>query len=228
MPSEPAQAGLFGREGVGEVRDARDRHFTPDPLAALIVERAALFFETGPAVVIEPSVGGGAFARAARKQWPGNGHQRAPVYIIGVDIDPDAEGLEHCDEAIVGDWPEVAAAVGKRASRLARKAVGQVLVLGNPPFSGKTDLQLEQAIAHVQACWAAGDTTCLILPWGPLGGVDQWAPIMHGHNAPLHAWPFSPRPWGEHVREAAAYLWRSEGNPFDVGTVVKWLARWKP
>ena len=94
------QHDLFGREGVGDVRDARDRHFTPDPLADVIIERLAKHIDP-PAVVVEPSVGGGAFARAVRKRWPG-------AHIVGVDIDPDAEGFAFVDESVVGDWLEVA------------------------------------------------------------------------------------------------------------------------
>jgi len=203
------QPDMFRADGVGEVGDELDRHYTPDRLALIICERLAEHI-TPPRTIIEPSVGGGAFARAARKVWPG-------VYIIGVDIDPQAEGAKYCDEFIVGDFVELAA-TGKLSADM---------VLGNPPFSGKTDAQLMRTIAHVRTACHIGKAACLLLPWGPFGGVDQWAPIFRGKNAPDNAWPVTgPRPWPEHVRETAAYLWRGKVQSAH-GTLVRPLPRWK-
>lgn len=199
---------MFGREGVGDVRDARDRHFTPDPLARVIVERLDTYLDAPPSVVIEPSVGGGAFVRQGRRIWPN-------ARFIGVDIDRDAEGLALCDTVYVADWLVIAAEVCFVAKE-------PIVILGNPPFTGGT------AIDHVAACKRAADVVCLILPWSPLGGVEQWEEHMDGEGAPSNAWPIKPRPWPKHIRETAAHLWRSDVDGFDdLGTLVKALPRWK-
>lgn len=196
------QAGLFGREEVGTVRDELDRHFTPYPLALVMCERIAEHI-VPPRIIIEPSVGGGSIARAAKKVWP-------EAWIIGVDLDPKAEGRHVVDEFILGDWIEVGADLG----------VSVDLVLGNPPFTGKT------AIAHVKTARAVAPAVALLLPWGPLGGVAMWDPLMNV-SGPSHAWPVAgPRPWPQHVRETAVYMWRDD-TPGRHGTFVRWLPRWK-
>lgn len=198
------QLALVGRT-VGEVGDPLDRHFTPDALAEIIVReldervyRAGYAKVGRPRSIVEPSVGGGAFARAARKVWPG-------AHIIGVDIDPDAEGRAHVDEFVEGDWT------------CCREWPHVDLSLGNPPFSGTT------AIPHVETAREVAEVTCFILPWSPLGGVWAWRDLMDAPGRPMFAWPFAPRPWGDKVRETAAYVWLGEQRE----TRVRWLEKWK-
>jgi hypothetical protein len=109
---------------VGCTRDPLERHYTPPDLAEAccgwLAEITAL--GEGPRVV-EPSCGGGAFARAIRKTWP-------LAHLTGIDIDDQAAGLRHCDAALIGDWLDLG--VGARADA----------VIGNPPFS--------TAIPHVE------------------------------------------------------------------------------
>jgi hypothetical protein len=207
--TQEAQPDLFGRT-VGAVGDEHQRHFTPPRLSDVIVERLARRLGWAPDVVIEPSCGAGAFLRSAKKEFP-------DVYTIGVDIDPEAEGLAMCDWPIVGDWPTFGPLL-----KLALPRRRKVLVIGNPPFGAADDEQLAGTLAHIKAAIELGDATCLILPWAMLGGVPSYASIMHGEGAPVEAWPFFPRPWGLHIREAAAFLW----GP-GVGTSVEWLPRWK-
>ena len=191
---------LFGRSGVGEARDGLDRHFTPDALARVICQRIARIIDE-PRIILEPSVGGGAFVRAARRTWP-------RAMIIGCDVDPMAEGRHIVDEFIEGDFP----AIDWTSDAFD-------LVLGNPPFSGAT------AIRHVEAAKAVGDAVCFVLPWSPLGGVSRWAEHMSGTGAPSYAFPIAPRPWPKSIRETAAMLWRHGEN--QDGTLVQWLERWK-
>jgi hypothetical protein len=172
---------------LGEVRDPLDRHYTPDALALCCCE--ALMAEgVQPRIVVEPSVGGGAFARAILRTWPS-------ARIVGVDVDPNAGGFAHCHERATGDWPTYGAGLGRCAD----------LVLGNPPFTG------EAAIGHVVAARAVAKLVALILPWSPLGGVEGWVHLMSGSVRPVVVWPIAPRPWPDHVRETALYLWR-EGH----------------
>ncbi len=61
-------------------RDALDRYYTPQQLAGDLLDLLP-WYESGPCVVLEPSIGGGAFAR----------HVKAIPQcekLIGVDLDP--------------------------------------------------------------------------------------------------------------------------------------------
>lgn len=90
--------------------------FTPFDLAfaiCLMIDRDL----GGPAGwVLEPSVGEGAFARAARAIWPS-------CRILGIDIDPEAPGFRFCDEAVVADF--LTWSPNREFDA----------VVGNPPFS---------------------------------------------------------------------------------------------
>ena len=152
------QATLFGREGVGQTRDALDRFFTPLPLARVICQALRDRLKLEPRLVLEPSVGGGNFVRAARETWPG-------CYVFGVDIDPDAEGFKLCNEHHVGDWLEFGPKMTPASFDLS---------IGNPPFTGAT------AIEHIEATQTPADIVAAILPWAPLGGVGRWSHLMSG------------------------------------------------
>jgi hypothetical protein len=91
-----------------------DAYFTPDAVALACVKATAT---PTPRFVLEPSVGGGAFARAAKEVW-------GPCEVTGVDIDPDAPGLAECDywfKCSFLNW------------RL--RFIQPHWVIGNPPFS---------------------------------------------------------------------------------------------
>lgn len=164
---------------VAGVGDELDRVYTPDLLARAIVDALP-----GPAPfrVVEPSVGGGAFVRAARRRWP-------RTWITGVDRDGCAAGLLAVDQALCGSWPEI-------APRLPRPD----LILGNPPFGGDT------ALSHVEAALGTGAARiALILPWA-YWGVERWASLL-ASCPPVEVRPILPRPWPDRVRETALYLW---------------------
>ena len=122
-----------------------DRFYTPFPLAKAILEDAkSQFPDAWAPVFVEPSVGGGAWAWAARELWPS-------CVIIGVDIDPDADGLNMVDEPHVGDWLEVAERILNRTYRINK---GFTWCIGNLPFS-------EQA-AHWSWCMRVAPRTTVI------------------------------------------------------------------
>jgi hypothetical protein len=107
----------------GAARQRLDAYYTPDDVAA----RCVSVLDVDPTTVLEPHVGGGAFARAVRLRWPG-------AKLIGVDADPSAAGLDVCDERHVSDF-------------LAwQPAVKPSLIVGNPPYA--------DAEAHVRAALA--------------------------------------------------------------------------
>ena len=88
-----------------------DAYYTPDALAAALVGRLSI----APGLpVLEPHVGGGAFARALRARG---------AHVTGIDLDPEAAGLADCDEARVGDFLTAATEAAD-------------LVVGNPPYRG--------------------------------------------------------------------------------------------
>lgn len=183
---------LFARS-VGDTRDPLDRFFTPDALASLIVTTLAEHIAP-PARILEPSVGGGAFVRAARAAW-------SSAHIIGCDVDPLAEGLRLVDEAHVGDF----LSMDLRAD----------LAIGNPPFSA------DRAIPHVEAARRAAPVVAFILPWSPLGGVDRWESLMHA-SPPVHAWPIRPRPWPASVRETALFVWSGPAETTSIRWLPRW------
>ncbi len=204
------QLDLVG-ESIGQAGDGLQRFYTPQALASQLV--GGLGFYT-PSVVIEPSVGGGAFARAARQTWPN-------AKIIGVDVDPNAEGLGLVDEAHVGDWAAVAAQLDVPRSH--------TLVLGNPPFKTKTRAQRQQLVAHIQAAIAVSSGVFLVLPWAHLTVVALGAVMRDCPPSRIHT--IQPRPWGEVVRDVALYQWTtlSSGEPtIEHGTIITHLPRWKP
>lgn len=185
------QLTLDGIRGPFGVHDPLGRCYTEQPLADAIV--AALDLAAPPAMVLEPSVGGGSFARAARRRWPGS-------WLIGVDIDPDAAGFAHCDTAmradflgLPDDWqgPDVD------------------LIVGNPDF-GRKDPTVP--LAHARACVGLDPTVCaLILPLGYLG-IACWAGFLAEHP-PKWIRRIIGRPW-EVVREVAVYEWhRGHAGP---------------
>lgn len=96
------------RDASGAILD--DAHWTPPELARACVADLAEWLD--PFAVLEPSAGGGAFVDAAHEMWP-------HALLTGVDIHPDAPGLERCDRVIVGDlmtadMPIVEASIGNR------------------------------------------------------------------------------------------------------------------
>lgn len=88
-----------------------DAYYTPDDLAEALVQRLPIGWHD---VVLEPSVGGGAFARALKRG--------ACRRVVGIDVDDQADGLLDCDLAHVGDFLE-------------QRFAGRVeWVVGNPPY----------------------------------------------------------------------------------------------
>lgn len=183
----PTYTGMlpFGGPVIEDVGDELDRRYTPASLALAVVREVAQLFEVDPDVVIEPSVGDGAFVDAFRVVWP-------RVRVLGCDLDPRARGLARCDVAVVADWETFAAQLPFEW-RQAR------LVAGNPPFS--------VALRHVRAIREElpEAVASLIMPWAYFG-VDEWQPLLAAD--PLRrAHAVAGRPWPKNVRETAAYTW---------------------
>jgi hypothetical protein len=186
--------------------DALDRFYTPQRLAdAIVFWLARDVLDRAPDVVIEPSVGGGAFVRSVRKRWP-------DACVFGCDIDPSAAGLSLCDWARAGDWVY-------EAPTIMAGLLGPVLVLGNAPF--------DDAISH----WLAAPGACegslvqaLIMPHS-CPGVAVWQQPFRDAK-PRLVRPILGRPWQDSVRETAVYCYESRHRG---GTELVFPALpWKP
>lgn len=136
--------------GRGAVRDKLDRYYTPDPLAEALV---AVLGWCAPATVLEPSVGGGAFARAVRRQWP-------QAELTGVDLDAGAPGLDLVDRASVSDFLDTRGRWD--------------LVVGNPPFA--------LAESHVRHALTLAPVVGVLLRLGFLASRRR-VPFWHDHPA---------------------------------------------
>jgi hypothetical protein len=183
--------------------DELDRCYTKPTLARAMVGALIQTYGMGFDVVVEPHVGGGNIARELRR-FP-------DAHLVGVDVDPDADGFGVCDDGYVADWPAFAAewcailagASGNHHPTLLKRPD---LIAGNPPFSD------DNAIPHVEASLALRPlVTAFVLPWG-YWGVDRWSHLLHGPVKPAIVRPFLGRAWPDKVRECAIYEWVGDGT----------------
>lgn len=123
VPADPEHEEPAPRSSAQLPNDQRakfDAYYTPLRHALAICRWLATRIPT-PRTILEPSVGGGMWVRAARIVWP-------DAVIDRQDINPDAEGLRadlrEGEEIVVGDFRE--GDLGKRWD----------LILGNPPYEG--------------------------------------------------------------------------------------------
>jgi hypothetical protein len=202
---------LVVARGPAPPADPLGRVYTPLPLARAIAGR--LFMGgPGPAVVVEPSVGPGAFLRAAREAWPA-------ARRLAVDLDPLAEGLALADESLVADW------TGPRPELELPLPYERSLCLGNPPYvsrdaDGRWVTTPEQCAAHIEQALARCETVAFILPLPYLG--QSW---FNDLSTPAEVWPLLPRPWSR-VREVAVFVWR-HGLEFYTHESRCRVLRWK-
>lgn len=182
------QMHLVGPPVVGETGDPLERFYTPDTLAAACLDRLPDLPDLPVgATVLEPSCGGGAFVRAARKRWPG-------VRVLGFDLDPEAPGLRMVDEHVVGDFLE-------------RTPAGVDLVFGNPPFG--------PALRHVEHALQVAERVAFLLPLGRIEGGGDWGPWLDRHP-PEAVHPIAGRPWPRSVRGCGFWIWGPEPGAYTI------------
>ncbi len=191
-----AQLALTGIQ-VFDVGDELGRVYTPEPLAAAIVD-AIEHRGQRPGVIVEPSVGGGAFMRQAQRRW-------ADAHRVGVDLDPEARGFAHCDDTLNGNWIEVAEEWRRTLDRKIHHpflAFRPNIIVGNPDF-GRKNCRIP--LAHAKACLSLDPDVCsLILPWAYACNAT-WSPFLAEHP-PKYIRRITCRVW-DVVREVAAYEW---------------------
>lgn len=176
-------------------RDPLDRYYTPPELAAACVATLDI---PAPATIVEPSVGGGAFLRAARARWP-------DTVRVAVDVDHTAAGLAEGHYRYVEDWPRAAA----------RLPYAPSLIIGNPPY--------RHAEEHLRAALATGARTiAFLLRLGFLAGRSRSTGIWRTHP-PSSVHVLAPRPSfsGDGRTDGQEYAWMVwTGAP---STELRWL-----
>lgn len=110
----------------GAVRLKNDAYYTPDDVAEACVN---VLLPIKPSWILEPSVGNGAFVRAARKRWPS-------AHVTGVDVDRNAAGLAECQQSAIHDFMESGPTPFLGGPRYD-------LILGNPPY-----VEAEEHVRH--------------------------------------------------------------------------------
>ena len=174
----------------GAERAVYDAYYTSDEDAERLISELPIDSET----VLEPSVGGGAFARALRK---------LDCHVVGVDIDPDASGFSDCDMHICAAFLLCPAARER-----------PYWVVGNPPY--------DKAEVHIwHALDVTGRHVAFLLRLAMLESQTREA-LWRGHP-PRQVFVLRRRPrfGGKHVHtgtDSAAYgffWWDSqyEGPP---------------
>jgi hypothetical protein len=160
--------------------DALGRSYTPDNVAAAIVDRVLALGVT--CTWLEPCVGGGAFVRAIRA--------RDEVgRICGVDLDRGAPGLALVDDPVLADftmWPLVQ-----------RWGVA----ITNPPFG--PDVGQGTTLEIARRAIVSADVCALLLPGDYLTQVG-WAELV---ESCAEVWPIVGRVWS-HTRGMVVYVWR--------------------
>lgn len=165
--------------GRGGERIDGDKYYTPDAVAAACVRSVGWGMK---GTFVEPSVGGGAFARALRE----DGYN-----VFGVDSDPNAAGFADCDlghaVADFGQWVP---------------SLRPDYVVGNPPYN-----QAEEHIRHGLS--VARLAVGMLLRVNFLGGVKRRAFFEKHRPAQVHV--LTPRPsftgGGTDATEYAFMVW---------------------
>lgn len=196
-------------------RDSLDRYYTPDSVTeAVVAEILPLFVDDpeGLSLVLEPSVGGGAWVRALSQHYP-------KVGVHGVDVDKEAAGFALCErsyrmslEDFVEQHPD---------------AKGEYqLVIGNTPY--------RQAEEHVRLCLSLveeGGHVVLVLREGFLGSLGRMRGLFAEHlprwivqlgRVPFEGPGMAANPGAVGVHNHVAIVWqrgRSAGAP----TFYRWL-----
>ena len=140
MTNEEALASHLAPERRKEV----GAFFTPRAIVDRALEAVAPFLpDDGPAHVVDPACGAGAFLVAARERW-------ASSRLVGAEVDPTSAALcrervasVHVVEADSLSTDALGGALGDRS--------GFELWLGNPPFNGTSPL-LKDASAWARVC----------------------------------------------------------------------------
>lgn len=122
-------------------RRERGAYFTPAPLVARVLEAAAPFLEGGPARVVDPACGAGAFLAACATRFPRAG-------LLGLELSEETAGA--AKERLPRARVEVGDALrGDLDALLGAPGDGLELWIGNPPYNGTSSL-LKEPLAYAR------------------------------------------------------------------------------
>lgn len=126
-------------------RRAAGAFFTPRPIVDRALEAVAPYLpDEGPAQVVDPACGAGAFLVAARERWP-------DARLVGAEIDPTS--ADHCRRRASGALIIEADALSTDALEGALVETPFELWLGNPPFNGTSPLLKDPAALEKASRW---------------------------------------------------------------------------
>ena len=180
---------LLGPVVHEQPRDPLERHYTPIGLAAACLARLP---DLRMPRVLEPSVGGGAFVRAARQRWAG-------CAVVAVDLDPGAEGFALADVALHQDF-------------VSGLDVGPCdIAVGNPPFA--------DGVAHVRRALEAAPLVAFILPIAKIEGGHAWGAWLDVH-APEVVYPIAGR-WNAVARGLGLWVWTRCSGAYRIGPRIE-------
>jgi hypothetical protein len=123
-----------------EKRITNDAYFTPPDVAIACV--GALDMPV-PEVILEPSVGGGAFLDAAKARWP-------KAYTIACDVDQDMAAYSGADACLYGDFIQF--------TKIGREPH---IILGNPPYR-----EAQEHVEHAISLLPLGGRLAFLLRLG--------------------------------------------------------------
>lgn len=166
--------------GVAD-RISSDAYYTPDRVARQCVRTIPWNPYKQEPRIIEPSIGGGAFARAIREARP-------DAYIYGIDIQRGADGFRFSDDHHVGDFSDADLTAD--------------WIIGNPPY--------RQAEAHIRHALASAPRVAFLLRLAFLESVKR-APFWREHPAAsVHVFSKRPSFTGGSTDSAAYAFFRWE------------------
>lgn len=177
--------------------DELGRTYTPDAVALAVVLRLTERL-SDRCTVLEPCVGGGAFARAARQVL------RAQVH--GVDLDATCSGQRECAAFVPGDAREVLASRGVESYDL---------VLTNPPFGKDVGQEVTEGI--VASARRVGVVTAMLMP------LDYQTQAGFEHHVAdcAEVWPLLPRPF-ECERGMCVFVWDTRHEGLTLFRPLRW------
>ena len=186
--------------------DPLGRVYTPAWLADEMARIAAIV-SPNPRVAVDPGCGGGSLLRAARRQWPG-------ATLIGMDLDPLAEGLKVADRGEVANFLRDRGEVANfLRAPLGWQTDGSAFLV-NPPYD-KVGMRILKRAVDFDPDVVVG---LVPLPWL---GLVACRDLLYGER-PATAIPVLGRPW-DRLREAVILVWR--GSDLDRGDLPRCVER---
>jgi hypothetical protein len=170
-------------KGRGSKTDELDRYYTPTDLAEALVRVSGV--EAGD-LVLEPHVGGAAFALAAAN---------LDAEVVVGDLDPKARGLTGWPNAFVGDFLAY------------ETSIRFDWIIGNPPYSS--------AAAHIAKALTMADSVAFLLRLNFLASARRFVFWSKFPPAAVYVLAERPSfsGGGTDATDYGWFIWRPGGGP---------------